>query len=454
MKKILTLIALSLFLCSTASALQGGGGESTKKGSSKKKAGTKKTSGTPSANTTRKPPTSAVPTRTPAPAITKEQAADRERQYEAIRIAAIAERSRVEQWIAGEWLNGASRLTITKDGSGFSALYVSGEAAESLFRPAPLPQNLSGELLADNQLRLVNVKQYGKIVNPFEYYQGDFAQQAWIELGVDGSSLIVRFGEAKGGRSIVMKRIPGNADSRVSEAATVTSPPSPMSRTRTGAAGIEFVLIPEGEFMMGSTSGQGNEEPVHRVKIGQPFYLGKYEVTQGQWQAVMGNNPSYFKNCDKCPVEQVSWSDAQQFLARLNERNDGFRYRLPSEAEWEYACRAGTTGDYAGELDEMAYDQMYGDPNHPVGTKKANAWGLYDMHGNVWEWCQDWYHDNYNGASADGSAWLSGGEQKYRVLRGGSWNGNATPARSADRYSELTPDARVNFGGFRVVAVQ
>jgi formylglycine-generating enzyme required for sulfatase activity len=253
-----------------------------------------------------------------------------------------------------------------------------------------------------------------------------------------------------------------------------------MPRTRTNQVGIELVLIPAGEFMMGSTNGRENEEPVHRVKISQSFYMGKYEVTQAQWQSVMRNNPSYFKNCDSCPVEQVSWDDAQQFLAKLNERNDGYTYRLPSEAEWEYACRAGTTADYAGDdLDSMAWfannagnsrldaDAIWraqtnyskrlvdnGNKTHPVGSKQPNAWGLYDMRGNVWEWCQDWYHDSYNGAPTDGSAWPNGGERKYHVLRGGSWSYVATGLRSPFRYW-VTPTVRDGGRfGFRVVTVR
>src|SRR5262249_42225078 len=147
-----------------------------------------------------------------------------------------------------------------------------------------------------------------------------------------------------------------------------------------------------------------------------------------QWQAVMGNNPSHFKDCNSCPVEQVSWDDAQKFIQRLNQLNDGYTYRLPTEAEWEYACRAGTTGDYAGELkamawfDENSHTGIYGyQQTQQVGQKQLNPWGLADMNGNVSEWCEDWYHETYYGAPSDGGAWLSGGEQKSRVSRGGSY---------------------------------
>jgi formylglycine-generating enzyme required for sulfatase activity len=194
---------------------------------------------------------------------------------------------------------------------------------------------------------------------------------------------------------------------------TANSSSSNFPRTRTNQAGIEFVLIPAGSFMMGSTNGEANEKPVHQVTINYSFYMGKYEVTQAQWQSLMGNNLSNFRDCGgNCPIEHVSWEDAQNFINKLNESNDGFRYRLPTEAEWEYACRAGTTGDYAGNPSEMAwYWENSGIKTHAVGGNQPNAWGLFDMHGNVWEWCQDWYHGTYYGAPTDGSAWLSGGEQ-------------------------------------------
>jgi formylglycine-generating enzyme required for sulfatase activity len=206
--------------------------------------------------------------------------------------------------------------------------------------------------------------------------------------------------------------------------------------------------------MMGSPNGSGNEEPVHQVTITQPFYMGKYEVTQVQWQTVMGNNPSDFKDCGgNCPVETVSWTDAQDFISKLNEANDGFTYRLPSEAEWEYACRAGTTGDYySPDVDDIGwYARNSVNKTHAVGGKQPNAFGLYDISGNVWEWCRDLYHKNYDGAPTDGSAWVSVGESQDRVLRGGSWGGNATGLRSASRIGN--PGLRSGDIGFRVVAV-
>jgi formylglycine-generating enzyme required for sulfatase activity len=234
--------------------------------------------------------------------------------------------------------------------------------------------------------------------------------------------------------------------------------------------GMEMAYIPAGTFMMGSPASEAqrssDEGPQHQVTIREGFYMGRYEVTQAQWQEVMGTNPSYFKDCGgNCPVENVSWNDAQEFIRRLNARGDGYSYRLPSEAEWEYACRAGTTTAFAFG-DSLSSDQANFDGNYPyggaakgvyrqkttpVGSFQPNAWGLYDMHGNVWEWVEDWYHESYNGAPSDGSAWESGGEQKYRVLRGGSWFINGFILRSAFR-NWYSPVSRLYYIGFRVVA--
>ncbi len=205
---------------------------------------------------------------------------------------------------------------------------------------------------------------------------------------------------------------------------------------------LEMVSIPAGEFMMGSPDADGNagnyEKPQHRVRITKPFYLGKYLVTQEQWEAVMGSNPSNFKGPNN-PVEQVSWDECQQFLNKLNKRegNPG-KFQLPSEAQWEYACRAGSTtkfcfGDDEARLGEYAwYAGNSESKTHPVGEKKPNAWGLYDMHGNVWEWCQDWYDGGYYAKSpADDPSGSATGS--YRVDRGGSWLDSAGRCRSAIR---------------------
>ena len=218
----------------------------------------------------------------------------------------------------------------------------------------------------------------------------------------------------------------------------------------------EMVPLPAGEFMMGaapSEAGAGkDEQPRHLVKI-KAFSIGKYEVTQGQWKAVMGSNPSYFKQCgDNCPVEIVSWNDVQTFIKTLNQKTGG-HYRLPSEAEWEYACRAGQDTLYCGgnDLDAVAWhDGNSGNQTHPVGGKQANAFGLYDMSGNVWEWVQDCYHGSYQGAPGDGSAWGGGAECAYRVLRGGSFGSSQSSVRCAYRGSS-GPVNRDNRLGFRIV---
>ncbi len=208
----------------------------------------------------------------------------------------------------------------------------------------------------------------------------------------------------------------------------------------TNSIGMKFVKIPAGEFRMGSAE-YDDEGPVHEVAIPEAFYLGKYPVTQKQWKAVMGNNPSYFKGDDR-PVENVSWDDAQEFINRLNEKEGTDEYCLPSEAEWEYACRAGTTtsysfGDGESKLREYAwYDDNSGGKSKPVGKKKPNPWGLYDMHGNVYEWCQDEWYDYYYGAPDDGSAWEDGTSPfrfSDRVIRGGGWYFGARGCRSATR---------------------
>jgi formylglycine-generating enzyme required for sulfatase activity len=221
---------------------------------------------------------------------------------------------------------------------------------------------------------------------------------------------------------------------------------------------MEFVLIPAGEFDMGSPSSEvgrdDDEGPVHHVTIPEPFYMSKYEITQKQWREVMGSNPSYF-NGDNLPVENVSWNDVQEFIEKLNEREGTDKYRLPSEAEWEYTARAGTTtrysfGDDESELDEYGwYDENSNDETHPVGQKKSNPWGLYDMHGNVVEWVQDENHYTYNGAPVDGSVWEDGSDA-LRVIRGGGWNLNARYSRSAIRNSD-DPGDRSDNRGFRLL---
>jgi formylglycine-generating enzyme required for sulfatase activity len=214
-----------------------------------------------------------------------------------------------------------------------------------------------------------------------------------------------------------------------------------------GEVRIEMVYVPAGSFEMGE-SRYDDERPVRRVKISTGYLLGKYEVTEGQWRAVMGAQSSESTGDDDLPVAQVSWEDCQEFVRRLNAKTGG-GWRLPTEAEWEYACRAGTNGDYAGELDRMGwYDANSGETRRPVGRKQPNAWGLYDMHGNVWEWCQDWYDASYYDRSprVDPQGPASGAS---RVYRGGCWYGTADNCRSAVR-SGYAPSLRVDTVGLRL----
>ncbi|ETR65674.1 MAG: sulfatase modifying factor 1 precursor, partial [Candidatus Magnetoglobus multicellularis str. Araruama] len=237
-----------------------------------------------------------------------------------------------------------------------------------------------------------------------------------------------------------------------------------MTGTFTNRLGMTFVLIKAGRFMMGSPSnepGRVDDETQHEVILTKDFYMQITEVTQGQWEAVMGNNPSRFKECGKnCPVEKVTWNDVQKFIKKINQMRDG-QYRLPTETEWEYAARAGSTSAFTnggisqtncGEDSNLikmgwycgnscvSYNNGYNRCSlcintceagtHPVAKKMPNAWGLYDMHGNVWEWCSDWYGDYLSRKVTDSTGPSSG---SFRVLRGGSWSDDVLDNRSAKR---------------------
>ncbi len=283
--------------------------------------------------------------------------------------------------------------------------------------------------------------------------------------------------EQENGKLITMDEGPWAAPT---PSPTETSTPTPtrtpfsggdeISIPLPGGVTLEMVKIPAGSFMMGRYAGEQDsysyEDFQHQVTISQDFYLGKYEVTKAQWTAVMGTTPwsgeSYVLNDPNSPAVYVSWNDINGtggFIEKLNALGQG-TFRLPSEAEWEYACRAGTTtrfywgddpsytqiSDYAW-WDGNAWDayELYA---HVVGLKLPNAWGLYDMSGNVWEWCQDYWHGNYTGAPANGSAWESP-TSSYRVLRGGGWSGSGHYCRSAIRGGD-SPDNRYGSSGLRL----
>ncbi|NEN92545.1 MAG: SUMF1/EgtB/PvdO family nonheme iron enzyme [Okeania sp. SIO3H1] len=252
-------------------------------------------------------------------------------------------------------------------------------------------------------------------------------------------------------RGEIISRLPGRAEI--------------MTENFNGVS-LEMVKIPAGRFLMGSPETEAgrtdSEGPQHYVDVPE-FFMGKYPVTQAQWQAVMGNHPSHFKGENR-PVETVSWNDATEFCQKLSQIT-GKKYTLPSESQWEYACRAGTTTPfYFGETitSELvnyngnfpyadAPKGIYRKETTDVGIFPPNSFGLYDMHGNVWEWCQDVWHDNYEGAPTDGSAWEIGGASNRRLLRGGSWNNDSRDCRCARRINGGA-DVFGNIGGFRIVS--
>jgi formylglycine-generating enzyme required for sulfatase activity len=233
------------------------------------------------------------------------------------------------------------------------------------------------------------------------------------------------------------------------------APPQPAmppasAPTATVVPITNMVLIPAGTFLRSA----------HPVTLTRDFWLGKYEVTQGEYAGLMGTNPAHFQGDTNRPVEKVSVLDALAYCAALERREreagrlpPGFHYRLPTEAEWEYACRAGTTnlyyfGDNSAEADQYAWTAENSEgTTHPVGQKQPNAWGLYDMHGNVWEWCQDWFAEFPQGQQNDPSGPQHG---KFKVFRGGGWNQTVEFARVANRFM-MSPSNGIYFVGFRVV---
>lgn len=256
-----------------------------------------------------------------------------------------------------------------------------------------------------------------------------------------------------------------------------TAQPEPIQavadtgKTYTNSIGMEFIATPAGSFWMGASApaAYDSEKPQHKVTISKPFYLGRHEVTQAQWETVMGSNPYTLDRSNpyynlpgmKERITRpnhpatVSWNDAQEFIKRLNAREGHNRYRLPTEAEWEYAARAGTTtaysfGDDSSDLGRYAWygEDFASGGTHPIGQKLPNPWGLYDMHGNAWEWVQDWYSDSYYAQSpaTDPKGPESGSQ---RAVRGGSWHQTATSWRSSFRKA-YDPDYRGISIGFRL----
>ena len=247
--------------------------------------------------------------------------------------------------------------------------------------------------------------------------------------------------------------VPGLGDQTLAQAAAPAAkqqPPNSPTLRWSNSLGMEFVPIPAGTFTMGSDArdADADEKPCHRVTLSQSFYLAVTEVTQAQWKDVMGGNPSRFQG-DDLPVDQVSWNEAKAFIRKLNAREGTSRYRLPTEAEWEYASRAGTSEDRHGDLSAFGWF----DPNsegrtHPVGQKQPNAWGLHDMLGNVYEWCEDWKGAYPRGHVTDPRGPRQG---SARVARGGSWFVHANRTRSFFR-DAFNPKHHFADMGFRIAA--
>jgi formylglycine-generating enzyme required for sulfatase activity len=227
--------------------------------------------------------------------------------------------------------------------------------------------------------------------------------------------------------------------------------------TLTNSIGMEFVMIESGDFIMGSPDDElysdKDERPTRQVTVSSDFYIGVYEVTQQEWKKVMGTEPFDFKG-NNLPADKISWSDAIKFIEQLNKMEETDSYRLPTEAEWEYAARAGTNTAYSfgseeTELSQYAwFDENSEDETHSVGMKEANPWGLYDVHGNLAEWVMDEYHSNYQNAPSDSRVWEGGVDR--RVIRGGSWDNAAENCRSGQRES-MGAGSRNNYIGFRIV---
>lgn len=275
-------------------------------------------------------------------------------------------------------------------------------------------------------------------------------------------------------------QIRGTVDGPTLTAARCTAPRPARSARKSlsvvlpGGTTLEAVEIPKGSFCMGSTIEEvglhSNEAPIHLTTIGRSFYLGKYEITEEQWIAVMGKNTGKADQCHRCPVDSVSWIDAKEFIAKLNALKTGYEFRLPSEAEWEYAARAGTKGPYAFGANLLATQANFtGNDSKgnavkrdnrdlllPVGTFPANAWGLFDMHGNANEWCEDVYLENYEATPRDGSVNLTGPQANLRVMRGGAAADPVGGLRSAHRSGERSSSHGDAFGyfGLRLVVVK
>ena len=309
------------------------------------------------------------------------------------------------------------------------------------------------EALVDAHKTLAEVKQENRALRAVEG-ERDRLEREVAEQRVTINALQGELDAVKKDHNAALARIEvlesqlkGQAHRKKPRSAQLARNLANLPETRTDAFGIDYVLIRPGGFSMGSEGwgARKNESPVNYVEIALPFYLGVYAVTQGQWEAVMGDNPSRIKKGETHPVEMVSWHDVQTFLGTCNRAGEAV-YRLPTEAEWEYACRAGTKTEFATS-GRVVCGRKLAKGHAPVGTKKANSWGLYDMHGNVWEWTQSMYRP-YPYEPHDGRNDPGGSDP--RTVRGGAFNRDTSFSRSASRRGH-NPDEKHSFVGFRLV---
>jgi formylglycine-generating enzyme required for sulfatase activity len=356
----------------------------------------------------------------------------------------------------------------------YGEVYIAGEAKP---HETPVPTPVRAAPAAPKNLRATNIGTDGATVN-WEGSGAGVKYRIWWNTRNDAAGAK----EVGSGTESLSMRVSGLAEGTAhyfwvsAERDGLSSGKSPVLSVKTAAAAPpempmprNMVRIPAGTFTMGSPAneaGRDSDEVQRQVRISKDFLMGKYEVTQAEWKAVMGSNPSYFKG-DNLPVECVSWYDAIEYCNALSKKEgltptytingtsvtwnkNANGYRLPTEAEWEYACRAGTTtAYYSGSGVDSAgwYGSNSGNKTHPVGEKTANKWGLHDTHGNVWEWCWDWYGDYAKGSQTDPTGASSGSN---RVIRGGGWFNIAANARSASR-DWITPSSRYDILGFRLV---
>ncbi|MEN8254693.1 MAG: formylglycine-generating enzyme family protein [Verrucomicrobiota bacterium] len=368
----------------------------------------------------------------------------------------------------------AEMIVAQEDGSSAPSLQVACNVLAATIRiEGPLPSGDKSILVDGNPVELKKGEQYTLSVTKPGYnpYRKSFTA-AWS--GPKNKEVVLEKGIGSRGKKVVLKRGFGPIEGKSWIAELEDS------------VEMEFMPIPAGYFMMGSDEGEEDERPVHQVEFKRSFWMAKTEVTRQQYEQFGKVNYKLEKNevempkGAEYPACYVSWNEAMAFCKWLTKKErrrgrlpEGYEYTLPTEAEWEYACRAGTTGNFAGKLDSMAwYKKTSVERTSPVGSKKPNAWGLHDMHGNVWEWCVDNWYSSYTNAPVNGSQRGDAYDEYdvdrsridedgntyrlyspgHRVVRGGSWSYPASACRSANRYYH-TPDYKLNYLGFRPVVL-